>query len=100
MSTAPSELILRLAGRASSVCRQYLSHGCRVGKDRAIRDARNASGQSLFVRPRRPNAGKRAGGKWIDNVAAWIMARASDWFSSCGRSPVFPQRNPSTQGMA
>ena len=100
MSPEPTELIRRLAGRASLFCRQYLSHGCRIGNDWAIRDARNASGQSLFVRPRRPNVGKRAGGEWIDNVAPWIIARNCDWFWSCGRSTVSPQRNPSTRWMA
>ena len=61
-----SDLVRRLAERAETVCRHYLSNGRRVGRYWVVGDARNTPGRSMFVRLRGPNAGKGAAGKWTD----------------------------------
>jgi phage/plasmid primase-like uncharacterized protein len=61
-----SDLSRRLAERAETVCRHYLSNGRRVGRYWVVGDARNTPGRSMFVRLRGPSAGKGAAGKWTD----------------------------------
>ena len=61
-----SDLARRLAERAETVCRHYLSKGRRVGRYWIVGDARNAPGRSMLVRLRGPDAGNGAAGKWTD----------------------------------
>ncbi|MBI5263848.1 MAG: toprim domain-containing protein [Bradyrhizobium sp.] len=66
MSTQASDLARRLADQAESVCRYYLSNGRRSGRHWIVGDVRNTPGRSMFVRLKRPVAGKGAAGKWTD----------------------------------
>jgi hypothetical protein len=60
-----ADLAHRLAREAESVCRHYLSNGCRVGNYWQVGDARNTAGRSMFVRLTGRDGGRRAG-KWTD----------------------------------
>jgi hypothetical protein len=58
------DLARRLADRAETVCRHYLSHGRREGRYWLVGDARNTPGRSMFVRLK--DTAKGPAGKWTD----------------------------------
>jgi hypothetical protein len=66
MSSSASDLAHRLAREAEAVCRQYLSHGRRVGRYWIVGDVRNTPGRSMYVRLFGPESGKGAAGRWTD----------------------------------
>jgi hypothetical protein len=66
MARDAAELARRLARDAEAVCRRYLSNGRREGRYWLVGDVRNTPGRSLFVRPKGPETGKGAAGKWTD----------------------------------
>jgi hypothetical protein len=66
MHVTPGEVAAELARNAEAVCRHYLSNGHRHGRYWIVGDARNARGQSMFVRLVGPATGKGAAGKWTD----------------------------------
>ena len=100
MTTQASDVARRLAERAETVCRHYLSNGRRAGRYWIIGDVRNTPGRSMFVRLKGPASGKGAAGKWTEYVASRVMLRRGDWALSCGRSTTFAQHNASTRGVA
>src|SRR6185437_12791296 len=59
-----SDLALRLARDAETVCRHYLSNGHREGRYWLVGDARNTPGRSMFVRLK--ESPKGPAGKWTD----------------------------------
>ena len=66
MSESAAELAGRLASRAETVCRHYLSNGRRTGRYWLVGDVRNTAGGSMFVRLKGPPTGRGAAGKWTD----------------------------------
>lgn len=68
MRSSASDLAHRLAREAEAVCRQYLSHGRRVGRYWIVGDVRNTPGRSMYVRLYGPESGKGAAGKWTDSA--------------------------------
>jgi len=66
MPSLASDLAERLAQRAESVCRHYLSNGRRHGAYWLVGDIRNTPGRSLYVRLQGPETGRGAAGNWTD----------------------------------
>lgn len=60
----PHDLARRLADRAETVCRHYLSSGRREGGYWLVGDARNTPGRSMYVRLK--DTPKGPAGKWTD----------------------------------
>lgn len=61
MEPSPAELARRLAKRAETVCRRYLSNGCREGRYWRVGDVQNSPGRSLHV-----HLHGRSAGRWRD----------------------------------
>ncbi|MBG0792501.1 toprim domain-containing protein [Methylocystis sp. H62] len=57
-----------LAEHVESVCKHYLSNGCRCGNYWIVGDVNNHAGRSLYVRLKGPLSGKGARGKWADGA--------------------------------
>jgi hypothetical protein len=64
MTQNPHDLARRLADRAETVCRHYLSSGRREGGYWLVGDARNTPGHSMYVRLK--DTPKGPAGKWND----------------------------------
>ncbi|QVM85077.1 DUF7146 domain-containing protein [Novosphingobium decolorationis] len=64
MTQNPHDLARRLADRAETVCRHYLSSGRREGGYWLVGDARNTPGRSMYVRLK--DTPKGLAGKWTD----------------------------------
>lgn len=64
MAEPPHDLARRLADRAESVCRHYLSNGRRQGNYWTVGDVRNTPGRSMFVRLK--DTAKGSAGRWTD----------------------------------
>lgn len=64
MAESPHDLARRLADRAETVCRSYLSNGRRQGNYWLVGDVRNTPGRSMYVRLK--DSPKGAAGKWTD----------------------------------
>ena len=66
MTITAADLARRLADRAETVCRHYLSNGRREGAYWLVGDVDNAPGRSLYVRLTGPPSGRGAQGRWMD----------------------------------
>src|ERR1700754_3296647 len=64
MTQNPHDLARRLADRAETVCRHYLSSGRREGGYWLVGDVRNTPGRSMYVRLKETPKGPA--GKWTD----------------------------------
>lgn len=64
MTQNPHDLARRLADRAETVCRHYLSSGRREGGYWLVGDVRNTPGRSMYVRLK--DTPKGPAGKWTD----------------------------------
>ncbi|GGA51729.1 DNA primase [Nitratireductor aestuarii] len=64
MTERPHDLARRLADRAETVCRSYLSNGRRQGNYWLVGDVRNTPGRSMYIRLK--DSPKGAAGKWTD----------------------------------
>lgn len=64
MTQNPHDLARRLANRAETVCRHYLSSGRREGGYWLVGDVRNTPGRSMYVRLK--DTPKGPAGKWTD----------------------------------
>ncbi|NOW48824.1 hypothetical protein FHW96_005014 [Novosphingobium sp. SG751A] len=64
MTQNPHDLARRLADRAETVCRHYLSSGRREGGFWLVGDVRNTPGRSMYVRLK--DTPKGPAGKWTD----------------------------------
>ena len=80
-----------LGAHAEAVCRRYLPHGRKQGRDWIAGDLDGARGRSLFVRLRGPGVP----GKWTEYVAVLVMLRIRDWVHSHRRSTSSKQHNVS-----
>lgn len=66
MDSPARDIARRLGECAEAVCRRYLAAGRKEGRYWLVGDARNAPGQSLYVRLSTSADGSGAAGKWTD----------------------------------
>lgn len=66
MDSPARDIARRLGECAEAVCRRYLAAGRKEGRYWLVGDARNAPGQSLYVRLSTSADGRGAAGKWTD----------------------------------